>query len=257
MKNGLRGLLVAALALLVPLPALAAWTAGGAGATESPETRRTFTALYTSATDDAGLDTSSCDEISLSWLSSITDSDATAKAIFYGCPTSSFTTACKQLGGSGSGGGDNKGSTFGPASFKNTFPYTVAHITTGPSGKTARATAVCIKALGTVLPGCKSYPFTTSGTFGPIPVFGNQFKFTIDGNSATSSTVGASATVNGCIDTGYGSATCSCDMLYGSDSCTVYDGTAGNQGFTSVAPQAVTVTISSAAQAGTFELCSW
>ena len=256
MTRGLQLALLAAFVFLAPQGARAAWIYGGASSTADPRTSRTYTALYTAATDDAGMDTEACDALTLSWLSSISDTDATAKASFFGCPTAAFTSACKQFPTSAAA----TGSSFGPEKFGPLGRYTILHHTAAPAGgRTARATMVCEHNATTTAAGCKSYAFTDASVFGPLSIFGpaNLLRFSIDGDAATSATTGASATVNGCIDTGYGSATCSCDMVGGEESCATYDGTSGSQGFTVIAPQAVTVTIVSATQAGTFELCTW
>lgn len=105
--------------------------------------------------------------------------------------------------------------------------------------------------------GCKVYHFRNAGTYGPFDVARGIMRFSIDGDTTSdTTTLGASATVTGCVTYGTGSQTCSCDLYGGTADCAVYDGSYGRTGFTAAAPRTVTVNVLSATTNGSFAICS-
>ena len=136
-------------------------------------------------------------------------------------------------------------------------PYLMTRVSGAPSSDTGRTILACAADATFSERGCRVVAFSTTGTYGPYNVYGSTLRFDLDGNASNSSlTTGATATVQGCTDFGSLSR-CSCDMVGGDTACAVYDGTTGAAGFHVTAPRTVTVTVTSAAQAGTFTLCSW
>lgn len=104
---------------------------------------------------------------------------------------------------------------------------------------------------------CGYYDFTASASVGPVEITGATVKFSIDGDTATTATTGATANVTGCTRLGSSGDLCSCDLAWGGDACWSYDGTTGSTGFLVVAPQRVSVNVLSASGAGRVEVCSW
>jgi len=211
---------------------------------------------FTTAADSTATDFSSCADVSVRCDQSLGDASTDAKASVMACAASSDDwTKCKSLRDCPATLPDATDVSIGAPPVG--YPYLMTHVGTAPSGDTARMGLTCSKFADIPARGCKTVPFSATGTFGPYTIAGSTMRFDLDGNVATAATTGASATVEGCTTFATDKSTCSCDMVNGETSCATYDGNTGSAGFVAIAPRTVTVTIVSAAQAGTFELCTW
>ena len=211
---------------------------------------------FTTAADSSAVDFAGCAEVTARCDRSVTDASADAVVDLLACPASDTPfSSCKPIRSCPGSLPDGEDVSIGSA--PASAPYLMAHVVTGASGgDTGRLIAACAKLEDAPKGGCRVVPFSAAGEYGPYDVGGHVLRFDLDGDATSAATTGASATVEGCTDFSASQSTCSCDLVDGSEVCATYDGTTGAAGFVAIAPRTATVTIESAATAGTFTLCS-
>jgi len=222
-----------------------------------PASAQVVTHTFATATDSTATDFSGCADVTARCDQSVTDTSTAVTAEIRACASSADAySSCKVLRSCPASLPDATDVSIGapPAA----TPYLMTHVSTAPSGgDTGRTILTCAALTGAPGRGCRTVAFDAAGTYGPYTIGGSTLRFDLDGNGATSATTGASATVEGCTTFASDKSLCSCDMVGGETTCATYDGSTGYTGFSAIAPRSVTVTIVTAAQPGTFSLCSW